>query len=344
MENRFVEERNEESNAAHATGHDPSATDEKTETPHAPRIQAREISVSHADVEDKSYALGEISNFLQFHLFVTENIANEWAKKFVGEKPPFNYDPGRFFAEIAFTYGIPVADDIAKEYEKVVIRSPPGKIPSIVTSTWSNVSISSLYEPFKGHEIADYRVWVASCKSNDNVQDLLHNLAKQLSNSDNKFLYRGVNSNTMVFSSLLYSFVHIVEEQRNEFGRGVYCTPHLDYALRFARRGEGVGGVLFVFNWSDRGGVDSKTKDLFGDEWETHVKRSVCQEDLERFNLSAPNQYYEFDILQGAILRWWPGVRMCHRPTPSRWTQVVVQNESAWRILRPRLLSIIFFE
>lgn len=295
---------------------------------------------------ERSYSLDEVAQFLMNVLHVTKEVAQKWARRFENETPPSGYDPALFFSEIAFTYGIPVDKTVADKFSHLRI-APPVPIGDFVGTEWKEVSfvdIDARFQ-FQGSELADHRVWVVRSPHQGNFDLLLNDLSQKTSVAESKFLYRGVVSNSLVVRNLQNDFINVPETLRNEFGLGVYCTPNFKYALKFAARPQGGGGVVFIFNWTDEGGPLARTKKLFGAEWKDHVKRCVCEEIGDRFpGLPLPFRYENYNVLSGPIATYWPGIRLCQPPVPSNRTQVVIRFQAARDLLRPRLLAILYFE
>ncbi|SRR6266498_1013733 len=99
--------------------------------------------------------------------------------------------------------------------------------------------------------------------------------------------------------------------------------------------------ALLIFDWSNNGPTQVRTKVLTGDKWKKTVKGYIC---VGLGNHPPPPQY-EDDILQGPFAENDHSlIKTCNGPIPNdQLIQVVGKTDASFAVFASRLYAIVYF-
>lgn len=207
-------------------------------------------------------------------------------------------------------------------------------IPSSVTSSVQSHSLRDLF-PFCHQQNFPRQLRSVKLPLQKRLQHTCQIIERDFTNSlGGDILFRGLSR--LALYSAMARFLPTINSNHadNEFGPGIYTTPSLELAIRYA----GAQGAIMVFQSTDF--QDLRVWEPSEEDWfiiTTYWTGRVLSNVRER----VPDGW-ESDIIRGAVPR--AGPRSSGPRVPGPDTQVVAVSNAGWSALAASLKMIIWLE
>ncbi len=214
-----------------------------------------------------------------------------------------------------------------------------GCIPELVTKDAKLLSPEEIMGGQVHKRFLDKKIFVYKMeklhKNNKDVQTVIEPLEDKYRKKN--FLYKGLACWFYIARIFMDGFGFGSNPENSEFGEGLYTTPNINEAYKYA----GKNGALLIFDWSNNGPNEIKTKVLTEDEWKKTVKGYLCA----GLGNHPPAPQYEEDILQGPFAKNDHRlIKACNGPIPNdQLIQVVGKTEASFAAFASRLYAIVYF-
>lgn len=316
-----------------------------------PRVQGRGYigqMTPSSRITSEPYDSLRISQLISEELGIAFETALPYGELLDGSRVMFGYSPRVWFGVKAYRRGCPCSDAWKRRKGALVNRSQPARFASRITGEFQIIT-RELLGLFAGGMDPYVRQPLIAKVSLDDIDGALDLLAARKECDVSKLLYRGEDY-FQGQNHLETGFAYMGSSMNNDFGPGLYATPDLEVALNYAARGrqEREVGWLYVFDWSDDGGVDlvPRTEALYGPRWKLFVKRNVslCELPEEALNLYTQAEFVEKSVFQGPISANHSDIERCHEPLASLYTQLCFKDQLSRAALIERLIGLIMVE
>ena len=249
---------------------------------------------------------------------------------------PFGVPSSLFIARTAIISGLKFQHiDLYPELD--YIQTHGGEIPKFVNKKIQLLSTKQILGGEPRNTIPEnIFIYEYTYKSKEQVLNVVSQIMDKFGHTK-KFLYCGIDTHD-IRETLLEGFMEGRGRvsMRKDFGGGLYATPDIEYAIKYAGR----NGSLLVFDWSDpdRNLTYKILDDL--EVWKATVKGFIC---LGNNNKLLPPQHYE-DIIQGPISSNYDAISHCHEPVPLDAEQVVGKTDLGIKAFANRLFAIVYLK
>ncbi len=247
---------------------------------------------------------------------------------------PFGVPSSLFIARTAIISGLKFQHiDLYPELD--YIQTHGGEIPKFVNKKIQSLSTKQILGGEPRNTIPEnIFIYEYIYKPKEQVLNVVSQIMDKFDHTK-KFLYRGINTHD-IRETLLEGFMEVRgrASMRKDFGVGLYATPDIEYAIKYAGR----NGSLLVFDWSDldRNLTYKVLDDL--EVWKATVKGFICLGDN---NKPLPPQHYE-DIIQGPISSNYDAISHYHEPVPLDTEQVVGKTDLGIKAFANRFFAIVY--
>ncbi|KAJ5748244.1 uncharacterized protein N7511_009940 [Penicillium nucicola] len=223
-----------------------------------------------------------------------------------------------------------------------------GKIPSVIYNMQFDILQSPIVVHPLRHEIPS--ILFPMCRQQDLPRQFrsarvpwMKNGARLAQNIERDFtralggdlLYRALSTEALFSSMPFFAPVITTSNVDNELGPGIYTTPSLEHALRYAP----LHGALLVFENPDFRNLD--VSGLYGDDW-TFITRYFWGFPSSDVRDRVPSAFLDANVIRGAISQAGNKKRASRVAGPE--TQIVAVSYASCCALAASLKMIIWFE
>lgn len=240
--------------------------------------------------------------------------------------------PASFILSQLLSHG-EISPDLFDDIEIQVLVGA-SEIPSGVTNHVRSASIKTLY-PRSNTKNLPPKVLVFGMKSDKNTGRLVLRLVEKMPLlTGSALLFRGTSR--LATEEMFKNFMLVQGTGASELGVGIYTSPSLEYALKYA----GNNGVLMVFSAPDLRTLNVWEPDKY--EWKN---LTAPQYDIPLRNLPIPGKFGGAEVIIGAISTdAGRAVKECRYPTPGAQTQTLFFSMPAINALSMSLKALVCLE